>query len=403
MDKILKFSRQKIQGITMHIKGFLHKLLPSVIHKKRLTTLTLLIMTALKNKKLSLTELGRGIELPIKERSGIRRADRFLGNKNLPREKEVIYGAVITRMVGGATRPDIIVDWSNIPNTTHHVLRAALVAEGRALTLYEEVHPEKKLGNKWVQNKFLQNLKKLLPYECKPVIITDAGFHNDWFKEVQRLSWDYIGRVRGKKYFRVAEKNWGLCSGIFKQKAGMPKYLGRAELCKSNSIETNLCLFKGKRKDRQGLNRMGKKRNDSTSLDHRKSAKEPWLLATSLPESSTLARRVVKKYSTRMQIEEGFRDLKSSRYGFGFENAYSKKRDRISVLLLIAMLASFIAWLIGWAAEKEGMHYQFQSNTIKNRRVISLFFLGCRIIRRKIKIAMSKIMIAIDEGLSHAV
>lgn len=104
-----------------------------------------------------------------------------------------------------------------------------------------------------------------------------------------------------------------------------------------------------------------------------------------------------------MQIEEGFRDLKSSRYGFGFENAYSKKRDRIAVLLLIAMLASFIAWLIGWAAEKEGMHYQFQSNTIKNRRVISLFFLGCRIIRRKIKIAMSKIMIAIDEGLGHAV
>ena len=66
-----------------------------------------------------------------------------------------------------------------------------------------------------------------------------------------------------------------------------------------------------------------------------------------------------------MQIEEGFRDLKSSRYGFSFEHTYSKKIEKIEILLLIAALTSFIAWVVGWVAEKEKLQYQFQSNTVK--------------------------------------
>ena len=54
-----------------------------------------------------------------------------------------------------------------------------------------------------------------------------------------------------------------------------------------------------------------------------------------------------------MEIEESFRDLKSSRYGFGFENSYSQKINRIEILLLVAMLASLVAWLTGLVSEKE--------------------------------------------------
>ena len=50
-------------------------------------------------------------------------------------------------IVGTSKRPLIIVDWSTIPNQDNHLLRAALVTSGRALTLYEEVHPEKKYTN----------------------------------------------------------------------------------------------------------------------------------------------------------------------------------------------------------------------------------------------------------------
>lgn len=131
----------------MHVQGFLHKMLSSVMHKKRLDTLTLCITAVLETKKLSLSEIGRAIKLPkIKERSAIRRSDRLLGNKKLHDERDHIHQIVTEKMVGASTRVDIIVDWSSIPNTTHHTLRAAMVADGRALTLYEEVHPEKEIG-----------------------------------------------------------------------------------------------------------------------------------------------------------------------------------------------------------------------------------------------------------------
>jgi Transposase DDE domain len=386
----------------MHVQGFLHKMLSSVMHKKRLETLTLCITAVLKTKKLSLSELGRALKLPkIKERSAIRRSDRILGNKKLHAERDCIHQVVIEKIIGTRTQIDIIVDWSSIPNTTHHTLRAAMVADGRALTLYEEVHPEKKLGNKKIQNKFLQKLKKLLPKKCKAVIITAAGFHNDFFKEVIRLDWDFLGRVRGRKYLKKANEEWQLCKDLFRRATSTPKYIGKVELCKSNSLELNLCLFKAKRKQRKSVNKAGKRRCDTTSLDYRKSAKEPWVLVTSLPVSSSLAKQVVKKYSTRMQIEESFRDLKSTRYGFGFENAYTQGIKRIEILLLIAMLASFIAWLTGWVAEKMGLHYQFQSNTTKNRRVLSLFFLGCQVIRRKIRILVGDLIAALEANLDY--
>jgi len=376
------------------------------MHKKRLDTLTLLVIAGLKNKTISLTELGRSIKLSIQERSGIRRADRFLGNKNLYEEREAIQEVIIKKVINNKAFPDIIVDWSNIPNTTHNALRAALVAEGRAITLYEEVHPEKNLGNKKIQNKFLHTLKKLLPKGCKPIIITDGGFHNEWFREIVKLGWDYLGRIRagsGKKFHRKDAKEWEMMADLCKKATSIARYVSEIDLGKTHPIRTHLYLFKGKLKRRKLLNSYGKKRRDSGSLDYGKSAREPWILATSLKGKSFLAaNRVVKKYEKRMQIEEGFRDLKSSKFGFGFEKALTKKIARIEILLLIAMLASFIAWLVGWIVERKKLHYQFQANTIKDRRVLSLFFLGCRVIRRNMKITINMLETAINEGLRHA-
>lgn len=175
------------------------------------------------------------------------------------------------------------------------------------------------------------------------------------------------------------------------------------DLCKEHPIRTNLYLYKGKLKGRKGLNKLGKKRKDTDALSYSKSAREPWILATSLQGGKFLMpKQVVKKYKKRMQIEEGFRDLKSTQYGFSFEKSYTKSCKRSEILLLIAMLASFIAWLTGWIAERLNLHLQFQSNSIKNRRVLSLFYLGCKIIKKNLKIKIRTLELAIKEGLCYA-
>ena len=72
--------------------------------------------------------------------------------------KKVIYEQVIALLIGQKKQPKIIADWSPIPNTKLYVLRASLIARGRGLTLYEEVHTEKKQNNTMVQNKFLKHV-----------------------------------------------------------------------------------------------------------------------------------------------------------------------------------------------------------------------------------------------------
>ena len=387
----------------MHVNEFLHKLLSSVMHQKRLATLSLLVGSALMNKKLSVTHLGRGIEGKMQERSGIRRSDRFIGNHHLHQEKKGIYAQIIQRLIGNKEQPKIIVDWSPIPNTKLYVLRAALVAVGRALTLYEEVHSEKKQNNTKVQNTFLKTLSSLLPTDCHPILVTDAGFHIPWFEQVSRLGWYYVGRIRnGYTYSADGGSLWQACKSLFKKATLTEQSLGEVLLSKSKFL-TTLYYVKDKAKGRHAKTKAGKKQRRSKSKKYSKSAREPWVLCSSLGGKSYLcARRVVKIYRQRMQIEEGFRDLKSSRYGLGFEEAFSRSKQRIENLLLVAMLTSLIAWLVGWLGENKGEHRCFQCNSLKTKRVLSLFFLGCQMIKRKIQIDVKALLACIDRGICYA-
>lgn len=382
----------------MHQGQFLHKMLSPVMHKKRLNTLIIFVMTLLLSKRLSLTELGREIILPIQERSGIRRADRFLGNVKLHEEKNGIYKRHIRYLITAHSRPKIIVDWTNVPNTTHNVLRAALVSKGRALTIYEEAHPEKKLGNVKVETKFLISLSQFLPEGCRPIIITDAGFRNPWFIQVLKLGWDFVGRVRGThKYFDG--KKWLLCKDLLSKATSTARSIDNVLLCKGNTVEAHLFLVKERSKGRAMLTKHGKKKKCKDTKEYRRSANEGWLLASSLNGGNYIKNnRVIKVYKTRMQIEEGIRDLKSSKYGFGLEKANTKHLKRIEILLLIAMLASCIAWLAGCVGEKMKWHYQYQANSVKTRRVLSFFFLGCRLLKRQVDITMDML----DDALLEA-
>jgi len=76
---------------SMHIEKILQNLLTTVMHQKRLCTLILFVHTVFHTKRLNLTNLGRASSLDIQERRGIRKADRFLGNKGIQTEKIAIY------------------------------------------------------------------------------------------------------------------------------------------------------------------------------------------------------------------------------------------------------------------------------------------------------------------------
>lgn len=368
----------------MHAKLFLHKVLGHVIHQARINLLVCVIDAVIRTKELKLTALGRSLELPIQERSGIRKIDRLLGNQYFQLNNDNIYQAIVKLVVGNKLRPWIVVDWTKLPNVNYYALRAALVAEGRAITLYEEVHPKKKEGNTKIHRRFLKQLKKLLPIDCKPIVITDAGFRNAWFKDVLACGWDFIGRVRGLVNYNDG-KGYVACEKLHRLASSKAKYLGEKRLSRKNPLQVAFYSMKQLLKGRKRYYRNGRVRQDKDSKNYSRSHREPWLLVSSL-KGYFMAKKIMIIYKHRMTIEEGFRDLKSTQYGFSMKENNTKKERRLIVWLMVAALSSLLAWLMGYAAEKLGLHYQFQSNSIRHRRVLSFFYLGCQIIRKKIKI-----------------
>ena len=67
-----------------------------------------------------------------------------------------------------------------------------------------------------------------------------------------------------------------------------------------------------------------------------------------------------------MQIELSFRDLKSHRYGQGFEDNLTRSGGRLQILLLVGTLASFASWLAGMGCEATGIAQWLL--TIKTKR-----------------------------------
>lgn len=368
----------------MHVQGILHELLFPVIYKKTLESLSLMVSSLLKHKKLAVTALGRTLDLGIQERSGIRRADRLIGNKHLHAHREEIYGIVSKQIIGIHKRPRIMADWSHIPNTHNYVLRASLASKKRAITLYEEVHPVSKLSNHIVETKFLQKLHQLIPQGCHPIILTDAGFRNGWFAAVEKLGWGYVGRIRGQgdPSYHQEGKEWRKCKDLYKEATSKIKFLGKVTLSKRSLFSTYFYLYK-KASQNHSRKIRTRKHGCRDKKYYQRMAREPWLLATSISGENYLKRtHVIQLYRLRMQIEESFRDLKCARDGFGMENAYSYKTHRIELLLLLAMLASFLAYLLGFFAEKKGWRPHFQVNS-DSRQTISLWYLGIQVFRRE--------------------
>jgi hypothetical protein len=376
----------------MHASLELHKWLVNVlpkIHSKRIEALSSVVSGALTGEQLTVTALGRSIGGEAKEKHRIKRADRLLSNAKLSFSRPEIYAALMRETIGKNRQPVILVDWSDLDQGQKcFLLRASTPAGGRALTLYEEVHPLSTKEKPKTHRNFLKQLKELLPEGCQPIIVTDAGFRTPWFKQVEELGWHWVGRIRNREQYRLCSEQrlpWQSCKLLYAQATRCAKDLGAVQLTARNEFGCRMVLFKANAKGRQNLTKRGKK--PARSIKSRRNAacnREPWLLATSLPVDKFSAKQVVKIYATRMQIEEAFRDLKSARLGLSLEHSGTWKIHRLEILILIGSIAATFAWLLGKATRLAGQHRSFQANSIKCTEVLSAFFLGLRVFKNSV-------------------
>lgn len=367
----------------MRVSKLLHNLLGKVIHLKRVKVLSEVVETVIESKELSVNRVGRRMENKAQTRSNIRKTDRLYSNKLLLAEKKTISHELAKWLIHGL-KPLILVDGSKLPNSQYYTLRATLAAQGRGLTLYEEIYKQEEQGSLKLYQRFLQGLKAVLPENSVPILVTDAEFRGPWFKEILKLGWDFIGRVRGNKYCQLDEKMAIKVDTLHADATGKPEYLGNGLLNKRKiGVAGYFYRYKGAPKGRHAHTRSGRHSETEKSKRKSKSAQEPWILFSSLKKNAV---KIIKGYQLRMTIEENFRDNKSFRYGLGLEMTFSKQSERYEVMLLVAMLASTIAYLIGCVGEQQNLQYQFQANSVKKRRILSRFFLGCEMLYKEVTV-----------------
>lgn len=369
----------------MHADKLCHRWLSNVLpgmHRKRLSAVSAVVGGAFRGGKLNVTSLGRSIRSSAKAKHSIKRADRLFSNKHLQGECLEVYRQLTRLHLRGSKAPVILVDWSDIDaRREFFLLRAAIAVKGRSLTLYEEVHTRASKETRNTHAMFLNNLKEILPEGVTPIMVTDAGFRTPWFKQVRALGWHFVGRVRNRELVQLGSNHqWNGAKTLYSQATTTARRFAGILLTRSNPLLCTLVLFKSKPKGRKCRTKMGAVARSRRSLVNSHRATEPWLLATSLSEKVT-EQAVVALYSTRMQIEESFRDLKCHRNGLDLYHNGTYKLSRMKVLVLIGAISTTFAWILGQVARFNGVHRQFQANTTTSVPVLSNVFVGIQIFR----------------------
>jgi hypothetical protein len=203
-----------------------------------------------------------------------------------------------------------------------------------------------------IQLALLAYVRGLLPNGIAVLLVGDTEFGS--VEVLQRLDewhWDYVLRQKTSTHVCLARQTEWCDFGSWVERPNRSVWLGNAWLTESKIYPVNL-------------------------LAHWKiGEKEPWCLATNLPDRQM----ALRAYARRMWIEEMFGDMK--RHGFDLESTMLRHADRLSRLTLAVSL--LYVWLIstGTRTIQDGLRHLVDR---KDRRDLSIFQIGLRFIDRQL-------------------
>ena len=347
--------------------------LGSTIHAKRKRCLVRFISDLMDyDTTLSTTEIGKKLTSKATVKSKIYAAHTFVNNYKLESNITHIYKGLAHFFWGNTKEFVVLVDWTGACSTGYHTLEASVVGHGRSIPIYHEVHSESEQENSEVHRQFLLKLKDVIPSHVSVTIITDAGFHRNWFQQVIDLGWDVIGRIYSLYYYQVrGEKSWCRVKDVAFNGVGKAVAIGKVKLGKTKgAVEGYLYSYKAR-----VSGKIRKKKNKYPSHDKAHSAyyKNGWVIFSSLNKPPQF---LVSYYKKRMQIEQNFKDIKNEQLGMGLKRNLSSGKTRINMLFFLAVLLTIIAWWFGLMIESINRHRAYQANTVKNKRVRSFVHLA---------------------------
>lgn len=350
------------------------------MHALRARVLLRAVEALLAGRRLTLIDVARSWPGAERVRAPLKAFDRLLSNRHLHAERERVY-ADMARWLLRSERPVIVIDWSDLKaDKAWCLLRAAVPVGGRTLPVLDMVFPGREQGAPAAEKRFLQRLKTLVPEASRPILVTDAGYRSPWFRAVSALGWDWVGRLRHRTLVKPVDiedrdEEWVPCRALYQLASSTPRDMGLMDTVRNAPWVCRVVVYRKPPKGRKHRNLDGQIARSRSSRQAAAREREPWLLVASPELAHLTARQLVSLYARRMQIEMSFRDLKSHRYGQGFEDSLTRSGRRIEILLLVNALAAFASWLAGMACEATGIAHWLMPAKSK-RRLYSILRVG---------------------------
>jgi hypothetical protein len=348
------------------------------IHSNRLKALMDVAVGVQRSQSLALSAIGRNLPGTAKVKHKIKKVDRLEGNLNLYAELGELYEGLsnyIFKYIAKETSTPIIIDLCYLKdNRKVQMLSAEVPLKGRSLPLYREVFESGELSGR--AKTFINHLSQCVPHDREVIVVMDAGFSEDWFAAIEELNWYWLVRVRQGKRIKLAkDSEWLETKAFLGTIEPRAKHYAEAFLMKTHERSCRLVTKKNAEKNTKAKYKKLPRDYNAGSGDYRRSAKEPWILATNLPKNFNTT-QILSFYKKRMQIEESFRDLKSHQFGLSARYVKTDCVYRWSVKMILGAIVQVIYWITGIVAYSQNFHSTFQANTVKDRKVFSYFYLG---------------------------
>ena len=263
-----------------HIAAFLHHNLPQMRATRR-TNLALLTAAILNRRALSLSELARPWMpgLPQSHHQRKKRIFRFLSNPRFdPIQTQCALMPAICQLAGLKGLTPIMIDWSDL-GRKRNGLFAAVCYRKRGLpllswaTTVDELTPSQNR----LEETFIARLLRNLPDNIRPLLLADRGFGRaSLLRRLQEMprhtgrTVDYVVRLKGNVHIQTADGYQGLLRK-YPLRPNRYMFLPGVRYRSDGAVTVNLALYWGR--------------------GHR----EPWYLATSLPDAKVAVATVSQK------------------------------------------------------------------------------------------------------------
>jgi len=246
----------------------------------------------------------------------------------------------------------LIVDGSKV-GFGHQLLMVSMAYRKRAIPLaWTWVKHVRGHSTAYKQLAVLAYVRTLLPRKIPVFLVGDTEFGSvTVILQLKKWRWYYVLRQKTNTLVRVGRQTAWHAFSTHIQKSGQSVWLGQGYLTQKSACATKLLLY------------------------WQVGEKEPWCLATNLPDLSS----ALRYYKRRMWIEEMFGDMK--KHGFDLESTMLHTFQRLSRLTLA--VAYLYAWLIstGVRTIHAGLRHLVDRN---DRRDLSIFQIGLRFVQRRL-------------------